>query len=128
MKSLVLILAGLTYAVLVVPAEAVETELRILPASVVIHGSNARPGILVEEFVNGRAVKQLSRDIAWSVSRQGIIRIVDEAIMPLANGVTVLTATSRGRSSEIEVRVTGFESPEAPGFRNHVLAIFAKTG
>ena len=125
MKSLVLILAGLTY---VVPAEAVESELRILPASVVIHGSNARPGILVEEFVNGRAVKQLSRDIVWSVSRKGIIKIVDEAIMPLANGLTVLTATSRGRSSEIEVRVTGFESPEPSGFRNHVLAVFAKTG
>ena len=125
MKSLVLILAGLAY---VVRAETVEAELRILPASVVIHGSNARPGILVEEFVNGRAVKQLSRDIAWSVSRKGIIRIIDEAIMPLANGVTVLTATSRGRSSEIEVRVTGFESPEAPSFRNHVLAVFAKTG
>ena len=83
MKSLVLILAGLTY---VVPAEAVESELRILPASVVIHGPNARPGILVEEFVNGRAVKQISRDIVWSVSRKGIIKIVDEAIMPLANG------------------------------------------
>lgn len=128
MKNLMLILVSLTHAALVRPAVAVDTELRILPASVAIQGSDARPRILVEEFMNGRAVKQLASDTSWSVSQDGIIEIVDDAIIPLANGTTVLTATSRGRSAEIEVRVTGFEQPDLPSFRNHVLAVFAKAG
>ncbi|NQV26457.1 MAG: DUF1553 domain-containing protein [Rhodopirellula sp.] len=105
-----------------------DAELRILPPTVLIQGADARQKLLVETYIDGRATGQITDSVSWTFSSKGVAELVGGMLVPLANGKTKLAVTSQGRKAEIDVSVIDFENPSSPGFRNHVLAVFAKTG
>ena len=103
-------------------------DVRLLPSTVVLSSPTSRQRVLVEEFIDGRAVGLAGGDLVWNVSRPGVVKIADGELVPVGNGrATVEVQTGKG-SAELDVSVVGFDSPEEWSFRNHVLAVFAKTG
>lgn len=107
---------------------AADSELRILPDNVVLTGPTGRHRVLAENFIAGEARGAVTEDVSWSVSVPGVVRIEDGELIPAGNGKATLTAKSGGRQAQIDVSVVDFDKPEVWSFRNHVLAVFAKTG
>jgi hypothetical protein len=107
---------------------AVATDVELIPRSVRLTGLGASSRVLVEETAEGRRVGQVDSDVEWSVDDQKVATISNGEVTAVGNGTTTLRATVNGEKLTAKVSVDQADSELSPGFRNHVLAVIAKTG
>jgi hypothetical protein len=100
----------------------------LLPDSVSLHGTNARQQLLVERADGESFVGQVKQNIAFESNDSGVVKIVGNSAVPVANGSAVIRVTADGQTAEVPVRVTGMERQPAWSFRNHVQSVFYKAG
>ncbi len=109
-------------------AMAAESGMELVPASVDLTGLGSSGRILVEKTAGTQRVGQVTSGVKWSVEDSAIATVSDGEITAVGNGTTTLQAMVDGRTLTAKVTVHHADAALAPSFRNHVLAVFAKTG
>ena len=109
-------------------AMAAESGMELVPASVDLTGLGSSGRILVEKTAGTQRVGQVTSGVKWSVGDSAIATVSDGEITAVGNGTTTLQAMVDGRTLTAKVTVHHAGAALAPNFRNHVLAVFAKTG
>ncbi|MBL6707520.1 MAG: DUF1549 domain-containing protein, partial [Planctomycetaceae bacterium] len=109
-------------------AMAAESGMELVPASVDLTGLGSSGRILVEKTAGTQRVGQVKSGVKWSVGDSAIATVSDGEITAVGNGTTTLQAMVDGRTLTAKVTVHHADAALAPSFRNHVLAVFAKTG
>ena len=109
-------------------AMAAESGMELVPASVDLTGLGSSGRILVKKTAGTQRVGQVTSGVKWSVEDSAIATVSDGEITAVGNGTTTLQAMVDGRTLTAKVTVHHADAALAPSFRNHVLAVFAKTG
>lgn len=107
---------------------ACAADVELIPPEVRLTGLRASTRVLVEESADGLRVGQVKSDVKWSVDNQKVATISNGEITATGNGTTTLRAIVNGRTLSAQVSVDRADAELSPSFRNHVLAVFAKTG
>ncbi|MDA0284443.1 MAG: DUF1553 domain-containing protein [Planctomycetota bacterium] len=105
-----------------------DAEVRLLPATVTFQDSTSRQRVLVEKYMGTQPVGQWDGKVEWSYSQLNVVEVVEHELVPIGNGNVTVYATCGAQRAELTVRVDKFEQSHEMGFRNHVLAVFAKAG
>ncbi|MDA0919891.1 MAG: DUF1549 domain-containing protein [Planctomycetota bacterium] len=122
------VVAGMVAVLSSRTASAAEAELEIVPASVDLTGPGSSSRVFVERLSETQRVGQISSGVKWSTDDSKIATVSDGEVTAVGNGTTTLRAMVDGRKLMARVTVKNAETELAPSFRNHVLAVFAKTG
>tara|TARA_R110002072_G_scaffold179059_1_gene335047 strand:+ start:100500 stop:102935 length:2436 start_codon:yes stop_codon:yes gene_type:complete len=107
---------------------AAETELEIVPVSIDLTGLNSSSRVLVEKVAGAQRVGQVMSGIKWSTDDASVAIVSDREVTAIGNGSTTLRATVNGKTLTAKVTIHQADGQLSPTFRNHVLAVFAKTG
>ena len=100
------------------------------PAPLRLRGADERRQLLATAALEGRGVRDLTREVAYEVSPANVVK-VDPAglLVPIADGSATVTARSKdGLSASLSVAVEQFTSPRPINFANQVVPIFTKAG
>jgi hypothetical protein len=104
-------------------------DLVLLPAAATLDGPKASQRFLVEARANGAFTADHTEKAAFAVDDPQVATITPDGIVtPTGNGKTTLTAIVAGRAVRAEITVRNFGDDRPWSFRNHVLAVMAKTG
>jgi len=106
---------------------AAETSLVILPADFTLTGANAQHRLLVQKVVDGEFSGEAT-DVTIVSDNPQVVKVQDRFAVAGSDGVVTLTATSGDLTATTKVRVLHADRPIVPDFRNHVLAVMAKSG
>lgn len=109
-----------------VSARAAEPGLTLLPSELKLVGPENRQRVLVEQTNGAQFVGQA--EAQWTSSNPNVATIENGVVVPQGNGTTTITAQVGTQTVTANVSVSQFEQPHAWSFRNHVLAVLAKTG
>lgn len=109
-------------------APADEVSLELIPATAELTGAGSSGRFLVEKTDGSNRTGQVRSGIVWTTADDSIATVKDGEVTATGDGATTLTATVDGRTLTAKVTVRNAKAPLSPGFRNHVLAVFAKTG
>ena len=123
-----IVVAGMVAVLSSRTATAAEVELEIVPASVDLTGPGSSSRVLVERLSGTQRVGQISSGVNWATDDSKIAAVSDGEVTAVGNGTTTLRAMVDGRKLTARVTVKNAGTELAPSFRNHVLAVFAKTG
>lgn len=103
-------------------------EISLLPSEVKLTGPASSQRLLVGQITQGVFTGHIQEQFDWSVSKPGIVNVVDGHLIPTGNGqATVTVKLGLDRASSV-VTVVRFTEPQDSSFCNHVLAVLAKTG
>ena len=106
---------------------AAERSLAILPADFTLTGARAQHRLLVQQVVDGE-FRGEAKNVTIVSDNPQVVEIRNGFAVAVADGVVTLTATSGDLSAATKVRVLHAEKSTVPSFRNHVLAVIAKSG
>jgi hypothetical protein len=106
---------------------AAERSLAILPADFTLTGAQAQHRLLVQQVVDGEFTGE-AKNVTIVSDNPQVVEIRNGFAVAVADGVVTLTATSGDLSAVTKVRVLHAKQPTVPSFRNHVLAVMAKSG
>lgn len=101
-------------------------ELKLLPAELHLVGPENRQRLLAEKTSGSQYVGQ--GDAQWTTSDPKVATVDNGVVVPQGNGTATITAKSGQLTASAKVTVERFEQPHVWTFRNHVLAVLAKTG
>jgi hypothetical protein len=118
---------GLIVAGLLTATASAAESIQIIPSELTLTGSAAQHRLLVEINRDGKLVGEADK-IKWSVENKRVVELVDGMLTAKGNGTTTVTARRANQTATAKVSVKDFEKPHSWSFRNHVLAIFAKSG
>ena len=118
--SMVLFASGMT-------GLAGEPSLAILPADFTLTGADAQHRLLVQQVVDGE-FNGSAKNVTIVSDNPQVVEIRNGFAVSVSDGVATLTATSGKLSAVTKVRVLHADQPTVPSFRNHVLAVMAKSG
>lgn len=101
-------------------------EIEILPASVELHGPQARQQLLAQMTTEG-VQRDWTSNAAWT-SEDPEIAAVDAGglVQPVSDGSVVIRAKADGREASLTLRVTGTGDAFSWGFRQHVIPVLTK--
>ena len=103
-------------------------EVRLLPATVKLTGPQALHRLLVEQVDNHQLTGPARGDIRYSSDDAKVVRFEDGTLIPVSNGTTMVhVATDAGKASA-KITVENVDQPFEWTFRNHVQAVFARSG
>jgi len=126
LRTLGLALLSLTVFAGPLPAE---DSLAILPSEILLNGSEDRQQLVIEEVLGGRHAGQIAPEQAeFETSNPQVVRVGNGVAVPIGNGEAVLTVKVGERTATARVKVASMELPHRWSFRNHVQAVFSKTG
>ncbi len=103
-------------------------SLMVLPHEVKLTGPAARQTLLVEKADGALVTAAVRSGVVWSSGDERIAKIVDDAVVPVGNGATTITATVEGQSATVKIVVEKFADAHQWSFRNHVQSVLSKTG
>ena len=118
-------------------AQAVQAELAILTPGwggeslnrVTLHGADARQQLLVTQSLGDGSVADQTREAALIAEPAGLVRVTDGLVEPLANGVGVITASTRaGEIAVIPFEVSAVSGEKPVSFPNSIVPLFTKHG
>ena len=103
---------------------------RLKDGTVLISGRDAVQQLVVEGSYSSGQIRDLSRDVTYSVTPTGIIEVdVSGYVSPLKEGTaTVQARTTTGQDVTISVNVTNIANDLPVNFPNQVVPIFTKFG
>ena len=124
LSRLVLTCAAACWAVLAQSA----TDIEILPASIELHGPDARQQLLAQVTTDG-VQRDWTSKAAW-VSENPEIASVDAGgvVRPVSDGSAVIRFEAGGLAASRRIRVTGAHDDFSWGFRRHVIPVLTKRG
>jgi hypothetical protein len=122
----------LTVAMLCVAATAsspvfAADSIEIIPSELTLTGPAARHRLLVEIKRDGKLVGEAD-SVKWAVANRAVVDFSDGVLVAKGNGTTTVTAKSGKQTATAKITVKQFEKVHKWSFRNHVEAIFAKSG
>ena len=123
MKISALTLLAVVFAAQSVPAES----LVVVPSEVHLTGPEAQQQLLAERVLNGRMIGQAEKP-EWSSSDERVVNVEGGLLTPRSNGTATVRVKAGGQTATAKVTVSNFDKPHSWSFRNHVLAVFAKSG
>ena len=103
-------------------------ELHVLPASIELHGPQARHQLLAQ-ITTGGAQRDWTAKAVW-VSESPEIASVDAGglVRPVGDGEAVIRAVADGLEARATVRVSGARDAFSWSFRQHVIPVLTKKG
>ncbi|HEX5177568.1 MAG TPA: hypothetical protein VFV83_11085, partial [Chthoniobacteraceae bacterium] len=102
--------------------------LAVFPASFELAGPAARQTIVVERKAGADFVGDLTESATFTAEPEGIVKIENGIVIPVADGAVTVTARHGENSAGAHVVVRGMNRPAPASFRNHVQPILAKAG
>lgn len=109
-------------------ASSPAADLAILPDSITLVGREASQRLLVMDRLGDDFVGQ-AKEVTFEVADPKVAKIEDGIVQPVADGATVVTATTtNGRKATINVTVEGVAEPVEWSFRNDVESVLTKAG
>ena len=101
-------------------------EIAIFPASVELHGPQARQQLLAQ-VTTGGVQRDWTSKAAWT-SENPAIAVVDAGglVRPVSDGSAVIRVGAAGREANLRLRVTGTRDAFSWGFRQHVIPVLTK--
>jgi hypothetical protein len=116
------------WAGLLISAPLFAQTLTVLPPSVELTGPEARQQLIAEASVSGHQ-EDWSRTAQWTSSDSKIVAVDEHGLLrPVGDGETRITASVKGQSASVTVRVKNAKSPFTWSFRNHVIPVMTKMG
>ena len=103
-------------------------EVRLLPETVKLTGTQARHRMLVERVDNEQLVGPARGDIRYSSDDAKVVRFEEGMLIPVGNGTTTVHAESDDGKASAKVTIEKADGQFEWTFRNHVQAVFAKSG
>ena len=104
------------------------TDIEILPASVELHGPDARQQLLAQVMTDG-VQRDWTAKAAW-VSENPEIASVDAGglVRPVSDGLAVIRVEAGGLAASRTIHVTGARNDFSWSFRRHVIPVLTKMG
>jgi len=105
------------------------TALSVLPAKVVLRGSDRSQQLVITgQHANG-GIRDLTADATFRVVNLRVVKIEESGLLvPVANGTTEVVAAVGGKAIRIPVTVEGADQPQPINFTNEIVPIFSKLG
>src|SRR5262245_36669607 len=103
---------------------ATAQTLTLLPAEILLRGTEARQTLLVEEMNGDKLVGQLSA-VSYESSNPQVVIVEEGVARPVGNGEAMLTAKAGERTATAKVKVDAMDQPFRWSFRNHVESVLA---
>ncbi len=123
--SRLLLIAAAFCLALTARAES-KAGLEILPASIELHGLEARQQLLAQAERDG-VQKDWTDSASWRSENPDIASVdAGGLVRPVADGSAVIRVKADGLEASVTVRVSGTREPFAWGFRQHVIPILTK--
>ncbi len=122
---------NLTLSLLLVflPTACLRAELKILPSeSIALSGRDAVQRVIAEHIEDGQSVGDVTDQVIWKVSDPGVVRIEGGQLLPVADGVTTVTATGDLGEATTEVSVSGASQKTDWEFSRHLLPVLSRAG
>lgn len=101
-------------------------NISILPAEITLRGVASSHGVLVQRQVGDELGEQLTEDVVFTSSDEGVVAVRDGRLFPVGNGQATLTATVTEATAAATVNVEGIGEPIVRSFRHDVQPILAK--
>ncbi|WP_152053407.1 DUF1553 domain-containing protein [Tautonia marina] len=102
----------------------------LVPSTLTLDGPKASQRVIVERWnAHGVAIGEPTEAVSFAISNPNIATVsADGTVVPVADGVTTLTASLGDQtiSAPVQVRNAGRDEPWS--FRNHVLPVLTKAG
>lgn len=108
--------------------EFLAADILVMPRQITLSGKEASQRLLVQRAQGSDVLGQVNEGVELSSSNADIVAIENGILLPKANGQAVITAKVGDLSATAEVTVRDMDQPFSWSFRNHVEAVFAKTG
>ncbi|MBP86216.1 MAG: S-layer protein [Planctomycetaceae bacterium] len=102
--------------------------IRVLPAEAALSGPEASHRIIVHETQGDELTRQVREGVKFEPSDAKIVTVDNGVLRPVANGTTSVTVSVGEQRAELQVRVSGMQTPHEWSFRNHVQAVITKAG
>ena len=94
-----------------------------------LNGADERRQILVNAQLDDGGVRDVTRDVSFSVSPKGVVHISKNGrVIPEGDGKAILVATLDGMKAILPVEVSGFGEVKSVNFPNQIVPIFTKLG
>ncbi len=104
-------------------------SLTLLPASVVLRGSDQVQQLVVTGQYGNGGVRDLTAAATFRVADPSVVRVEKGGLLvALANGTTDLIATANGKTGTLKVTVVEAERERPIHFGNEIVPIFSKLG
>lgn len=127
LAAIALVIVGAGPARTVVAADPVADAIQILPASIVLSGTEARHRLVVERMLGGK-LRGEAAGAEFRSSNEAVAVVESGIVIPRGNGQATITAAAAGQTASCTVEVRDMERPFHWSFRNHVQAVLTKTG
>jgi Protein of unknown function (DUF1553)/Protein of unknown function (DUF1549) len=102
-------------------------ELKVYPESITLSNKEARQTIIAQWNLQDKIFSQAT-DVSLASNNSAIAKIENGIVIPVSNGSTTITASSKGKRVALNVTVTGQDKPFTWSFRNHVESVLSKQG
>lgn len=104
-------------------------SLAITPPLITLSGQDGRQQLVVTGRYADGLERDLTHQVAFSVSVPGLVRVERARLTPIADGSGMLVARAPGGARAwASVRVTGAGETRSPGFTHHVVPVLNKFG
>jgi hypothetical protein len=103
-------------------------RIEVLPAAIKLETPLRKVQIVVSGFYADGRVQDLTRAAEYHLDAEGIAKVQDALVLPVANGKTELIVRAGGREQRVPIDVTGQETPERISFQYGTLAALSKNG
>ena len=103
-------------------------RITILPAELMLRGSEARHGLLVQSLQGEQLASQIREGLVWESSNPQVAVVEQDQVIPKGNGTTLVTARVGEAMATAMVEVTAMETPESWSFQHDVQAVLTKRG
>jgi hypothetical protein len=121
-----------TLLVLAGQATAGIVRVEVGPAAdgqVTIRSRDARQQLIATAVYEDGTLQDVTRDATWTISDPALLAVDATGMAtPKGDGNVVVTASIDGKSTSLNVAVSGFANPLPVNFRNQIVPIFTKLG
>ena len=104
------------------------SEIAIIPSELILVGPESRQKLIVEEIRDGHFVGQMTNNVEIDSRNLAIASVKNGILLPVTNGVTIITAKVGKQTVSAKVTVKDMDKPFEWSFRNHVQPVLAKNG
>jgi len=103
-------------------------RIEVSPAAIKLETPLRKAQVVVSGFYADGRVQDLTRAAEYRFALEGVAKIADALVLPVANGRTELTVRVGGCEQRIPIEISGQDSPEKISFQYGTLAALSKNG
>ena len=104
-------------------------EIRLLPATIRLHGPGAHQRFLVEAWDGKSWTGDRTGKATFSIDNPRLARVTSSGmVVPMGNGLVMLSATVGNQTTGVAISIEDFDQRSAASFRNQVEPVLARQG